>query len=68
MNPKFRPVENNKPITKVPVLMRVGRCPQGCKEHLQISTSCYAIYVDQNADLLTAINASGSLRLRPGRL
>jgi len=27
MNPKFRPVESNKPITKVPVLMTVGRCP-----------------------------------------
>ena len=26
--------------------------PLGCKEHLQISTSCYASYVDQNDDLL----------------
>ncbi|MHC8604736.1 hypothetical protein ACYVVD_06230 [Arenicellales bacterium IMCC58067] len=33
--------------------------PLGCKEHLQISTSCYASYVDQNDDLLSAFNASG---------
>ena len=33
--------------------------PQGCGEHLQISSSCYASYVDQNADLLAAFNASG---------
>ena len=33
--------------------------PAGCAEHLQISTSCYASYVDQNPDLLTAWQASG---------
>ncbi len=33
--------------------------PLGCKEHLQISTSCYASYVDQNDDLLSAFNVSG---------
>jgi len=33
--------------------------PQGCGEHLQLSSSCYASYVDQNADLLAAFNASG---------
>ena len=32
--------------------------PLGCKEHLQISTSCYASYVDQNDDLLSAFNVS----------
>jgi len=33
--------------------------PQGCGEHLKVSSSCYASYVDQNADLLAAFNASG---------
>ena len=33
--------------------------PQGCGEHLQLSSSCYTGYVDQNADLLAAFNASG---------
>ncbi|MHC8598674.1 BspA family leucine-rich repeat surface protein [Arenicellales bacterium IMCC55707] len=33
--------------------------PQGCGEHLQISTSCYASYVAQNDDLLSAFNDSG---------
>ena len=33
--------------------------PQGCGEHLKVSSSCYTGYVDQNADLLAAFNASG---------
>ena len=33
--------------------------PQGCGEHLQISSTCYEGYVDNHSDLTTAWQASG---------
>ncbi|MHC8733819.1 hypothetical protein ACYVU7_11455, partial [Arenicellales bacterium IMCC56312] len=42
--------------------------PLGCEEHLQISTSCYASYVDQNDDLLATYRQQYSVAQLPTNL